>query len=282
MMVQKTKEYVIWCDESVQKGEFYSDFYGGMIVASGSLREVNERLCSVLTELGYGHEAKWQKVNQHTLPVYERFVQEVFALLREGKARMRIMFRQSAHVAQNLTPLQRDRSFHLLYYQFLKHSFGWPDATPEAHGAHVRIYFDKLPDKAEKNEMFKNHVYALQRLAMFQRSSIVIRPDDIAEVDSAHHTEMQAVDVILGAMAFRLNDRHKAIPEGARRRGKRTLAKEKLYKRIYAEIIKMYPRFNIGESTGHAHPGFSTKWLAPYRHWKFVPRDFTVDESRYK
>lgn len=275
-------EYVIWCDESVQKGVHYSDFYGGMLVRSTDLREVNDRLRGVLDALKYAHEAKWQKVNEHTLEVYVRFVQEVFALIREGKLKMRIMFRQSAHVAQNLTDLHKDRSFHLLYYQFIKHSFGWVHANAGPDPIALRIYFDKLPDKSEKNELFKNYVFGLQRLEPFQSARLVIRPDDIAEVDSSRHVEMQAVDVVLGAMAFRLNDMHLAIPEGKKRRGKRTKAKEKLYKVIRTEIEKSYPRFNIGESTGSGHPGFETRWSSPYRHWKFIPRDFTIDEDRYK
>jgi hypothetical protein len=24
------------------------------------------------------------------------------------------------------------------------------------------------------------------------------------------------------------------------------------------------------------------RWLKPYRHWKFTPKDFTIDESKYK
>lgn len=275
-------EYVIWCDESVQKGVHYSDFYGGMLVRSVHLREVNDRLRGALAGMGYHHEAKWQKVNDHTLEVYQRFVREVFALLREDKAKLRIMFRQSAHVAQNLSDLHRDRSFHLLYYQFIKHSFGWAHASTGIAPVHLRFYFDKLPDKAEKNELFKNYVYGLQRLEPFQLANLVIRPDDIAEVDSDKHIELQAVDVVLGAMAFRLNDLHKAIPAGKRRRGKRTIAKEKLYSAIRAEIETLYPRFNIGVSTGSLHPRFENRWSAPYRHWNFVPRDLTIDGSRYK
>jgi Protein of unknown function (DUF3800) len=275
-------EYVLWCDESVSKGEHYSDFYGGMLVEAHALREVNDRLRGVLNDMKYHHEAKWQKVNEHTLLVYQAFVLEIFALLREGKAKMRIMFRQSAHVAQNLTDLHRDRSFHLLYYQFIKHGFAWERADHDHHQAHLRIYFDTLPDKKEKNELFKNYVFGLQRLDSFQWSQMVIRPDDIAEVDSAKHIEMQAVDVVLGAMAFRLNDRHLAIPEGKKRRGKRTKAKEELYKTIRAEIITLYPNFNIGESTGSKQPGFENGWVAPYRHWKFIPKDFTEDRTRYK
>lgn len=275
-------EYIIWCDESVKNGKHYSDFYGGILVRSVHLREVNDRLRGVLDGLKYPHEAKWQNITAHTLEVYEAFVITLFKLMHEDKVKVRIMFRQSAHLAQNLTTKQRERSFHLLYYQFIKHSFGWPHANATGEAIHLRLYFDKLPDKAVHNEAFMNHIFALQRLDKFRSSQLVIRAEDIAEVDSRTHVELQALDVVLGAMAFRLNDLHKVIPEGKRRRGKRTVAKEKLYKTIRKEIEDLYPRFNIGESTGSNHRRYENRWSAPYRHWKFLPRDFIVDESRYK
>jgi hypothetical protein len=58
------------------------------------------------------------------------------------------------------------------------------------------------------------------------------------------------MDIILGAMAFRLNDLHKEKLDGSNKRGKRTIAKENLYKYILAEIRSFYPNFNIGITTG--------------------------------
>lgn len=78
-------------------------------------------------------------------------------------------------------------------------------------------------------------------------------------------------------MAWRLNDGHKKKPGGAYQRGKRTIAKEKLYKHILILIHKFYTNFNIGINMD-SFP-VENRWLKPYRHWKFTPRDFTIDES---
>jgi hypothetical protein len=72
-------------------------------------------------------------------------------------------------------------------------------------------------------------------------------------------------------MAFRLNDKHRAKPPGARRRGKRTIAKEALYKMILGEIRKIQPGFNIGVSTS-ARGDLRNNWNQPYRHWSFIPK----------
>jgi hypothetical protein len=69
---------------------------------------------------------------------------------------------------------------------------------------------------------------------------------------------------------FRLNDKHKEIPRGEKRRGKRTIAKEQLYKTLLQEIRQMKPGFNIGMSTGTAGD-LAARWHAPYLHWSFVP-----------
>ena len=95
---------------------------------------------------------------------------------------------------------------------------------------------------------------------------------DIGEVHSHDHVILQCIDVVLGAMYFRLNQLHKEKVEGTHRRGKRTIAKEKLYKAIHAEIETIHPYFNIGVSTGFrgcSHP----HWESVYEHWRFVPKE---------
>jgi len=107
----------------------------------------------------------------------------------------------------------------------------------------------------------------------FYKSSVRIRKGDIAEICSHEHVLLQCLDVVLGAMFFRLNNLHKAMPEGKKRRGKRTIAKEKLYKHMLEQINDIFPNFNIGESTGdrgETYPEFY--WKHPYRHWKFTPK----------
>ena len=101
------------------------------------------------------------------------------------------------------------------------------------------------------------------------------------EVDSKDHVLLQCLDIVLGAMAFRLNNLHKITAPETGKRGKRTIAKEKLYKHIHARIVALYPNFKIGKTTGKAN-GWTDIWENPYRHWSFMPRDFTIDETKFK
>ena len=109
----------------------------------------------------------------------------------------------------------------------------------------------------------------------------MVPEDQIAEVKSHNHVLLQCVDIVLGAIQFRLNDLHKVKPEGSRTRGKRTIAKEKLYKHINRRIRNIYPNFNIGITTG-TKGDESSYWGHPYRHWLFIPSSHKKNDAKTK
>ena len=122
------------------------------------------------------------------------------------------------------------------------------------------------------------YLLALQSSKDFKDANIIIPKQEIAEVDSHNHVILQFTDLILGSIAFRLNDKHKEKIPGTRFRGKKTLAKEKLYKHILSEICKIRPNFNIGISTSEKGDK-KNRWNYPYMHWLFVPKESEVDKS---
>jgi len=76
---------------------------------------------------------------------------------------------------------------------------------------------------------------------------------------------------------------HLAKPPGEYRRGKRTRAKEKLYKIILREIRLVKPElenFNIGRTTRYVN--MSDRWTAPYMHWNFVPKKHKFNNKKTK
>lgn len=272
-----SRELVLYCDESDSSGKHFANFYGGALVASTDLADVVARLDACKQRLNLHGELKWQKVTEQYLEKYAGFVDEVFALVGDGKLKFRIMFTQNYFSAHRLTTEQRENGFFLLYYQFIKHAFGLRHAGVDGAKTGVRIYFDKLPDTREKCSAFKGYVAGLNENAGFRRAGLHIRQDQLAEVDSKEHVVLQALDVVLGAMQFRLNDKHKEKPEGSRVRGKRTIAKEKLYKLILGKIREVTGKsnFNIGISTGMSD-GWTSRWVDAYRHWLFKPADGAI------
>ena len=275
-------EVVIYTDESDRAGEYCSNFYGGILVRSKNLQSVISRLeqCKQIHNLH--REIKWQKVTENYLDKYIGVVDELFDMVAADTVKIRIMFTNNQYIPIGLTPEQRQNEYHLLYYQFIKHAFGLEYCTRElAAPVRVRLNIDQMPTGKEETARFKAYVAGLTRNPGMRASGVRFDMQQIAEVASHDHVLLQCLDIVLGAMAFRLNGRHDAKPAGQSRRAKRTVAKHRLYQHISMRVRSIYPRFNIGESTGtQGDP--TNRWRHAYRHWKFVPRDHHRDPSRAK
>ena len=71
---------------------------------------------------------------------------------------------------------------------------------------------------------------------VLKSKGLTIADDGIVEVNSKQHLPLQFMDVILGAICFKLNEKDKLKAEGENKIGKRTLVKLKLYKHINAIV----------------------------------------------
>lgn len=268
----RRRQLVIYCDESDISGKHFGNFYGGLLVDAHQQPEVEARLEAKCMELRLNHEVKWQKISTAYADKYIALVDELFDIVAEGDIKLRIMFTQNYYAPRRLSPEQGEEGFFILYYQFIKHAFGLRFAGIPGQRTSIRLMFDELPDTLEKRARFKAYLAALDRSPEFRRSGVDLDASDIAEVDSKRHVLLQCVDVVLGAMQFRLNDKHKEKPEGSRMRGKRTIAKERVYKHVLGRIRQLYPGFNIGRPTS-LRGDMANLWKDPYRHWLFVAKD---------
>ena len=264
---------IIYCDESVKKGEYFSNFYGGALLNASDYDHITTALNQCKASLNLTGEVKWTKVSHQYLEKYIAFIDKYFEFIKSGKIKIRIMFHQNLFEATSLTDYHKNNEFYLLYYQFIKHAFGLEHCNPDPREVVTIIpYFDDLPDTKEKNAQFKEYISNLSQTENFFLNNIKINRDDISEVNSHNHVILQGMDVILGAMQFRLNKEHlKKLPD-SNRRGKKTIAKEKLYNHIYKNICEILPRFNPGSSTGHRGFDFP-HWELPYSHWNFIPSE---------
>lgn len=275
------REIVIYCDESIKDGRFFSNFYGGALVESVDLMNVNKALNDLKASLNMHGEVKFQKVTENYLDKYMTLMDGFFDLIAQGKVKVRIMFTQNYHVAVGLDTYHKDNHYFLLYYQFIKHAFGLRFSKVNDDPTRLRLYFDELPDTKEKAALFKSYIKSLELNSQFKAAKICIPDDQIAEVKSHDHVILQCLDVVLGCMQFYLNDKHKEKPAGQFRRGKRTVAKEKLYRHIYTKLAALHKNFNVGISTGKPDGSISL-WTQPYRHWLFIPKEYEVNEDSVK
>ena len=278
--MKRSRMYYIWCDESDKEGEFYSNFYGGILIESKDLKRVLNKMGQEIDELDITEEIKWQKVNQHFFEKYLKLVDFIFDLLEDGLIKIRIFFRHNQYVPKYLTREQMRKEYSMLYYQFIKHAFGFQYSNDSGQPISLHIALDELPICEPEKKEFKNYLHGLQDDPYYKAANIRIKKEDIQEVDSRKNLPLQMLDLVLGAICFRLNDKHKIKLEGTNRRGKRTVLKEKLYKQIYFRISQLRRGFNVGMSTGLSSP-FEI-WTMPYRHWSFVPKMVEVDRGKTK
>ena len=145
----------------------------------------------------------------------------------------------------------------------------------------LRFYFDDLPISQLDAKRFKTFLYDLFTNHKDFGSQYSLLFEDLAEVSSKKHVILQCLDIILGSMSFRLNNKHKEIPAGKSRRAKGTIAKEDLYIHIRNRIEEIHPNFNIGVSTGDRGVA-NHRWKHSYSHWLFVPSDIEIDNSLTK
>jgi hypothetical protein len=275
------REYIIYCDESDDKGRFYSNFYGGALLLAGDRERIEKALINAKGDRK-DSEFKWTNIGPHNEALYIAFVDAFLDLVADASIKVRIMFTQNINQTKGLVEYSVDSEFFILYYHFVKLAFGLRYCNQDrAEDVNITVYLDDVPDSNEEFDNFKDYLSSLSTFPVFHRNRISIRKDSIADVDSKKHVILQAVDVVLGAIQFRLNDKHKIMPEGKRRRGKRTLAKQRVYKHINKRLRTIRPGFNVGGSTGH-DTGEEDRWLHKYRHWCFVPTDSVRDLARGK
>jgi hypothetical protein len=191
-----------------------------------------------------------------------------FDLISDDKIKIRIMFTQNTNRPGRLQREHHENQYAILYYYFIRHAFGLIYLPKQEFGTRIRVYPDRLPMSAGDVLTFKKFVVRLTNRSEFQARHVRFNMEDVTEVVSHDHDVLQCLDIVLGAMNFRLNKKHKDKPKGATRRPEKTRAREKVYNRINRRIRDIYPNFNIGITTGHQGDKANRLHHA-YRHWNF-------------
>lgn len=276
-----TKELIIYCDESNSVGRYYSNFYGGAVVESENLDGIIKTFNDKKIELNLYGEVKWSKITEPYHQKYICLLDTFFNYIERNEIKMRVMFTQNMYVPPQYSNYHKEHGYFILYYQFVKHAFGLKHFVSSCPSTRVRLYFDQLPDTREKISLFKTALCGLTLNKDMKVAGLQFNPENITDVKSHNHVILQCVDIVLGAMQFRLNDLHKTKSPGSARRGKRTIAKEKVYTHINKRIRKIHSNFNIGITTGSGGD-YKNTWEHAYRHWLFVPNDHLKDLTKTK
>lgn len=261
-------EFILYCDEGEKKGAKFSNFYGGLLVHSGKIEEINSRLGALKKDLFINDgELKGTGITLNYADKYITFLKEVFTMMHEDLFKIRIMFTDNRDHTLRLTKEEKEQTYFKLYYQFIKHAFGFRYVPVHNDPILLRIFLDQLPDQSKRKHEFKDYLCNLLDTKIFIESSLKIESQHISEICSKEHILAQSLDIILHLIEFRLNQKH-LVQNGEKRRSSRCKAKIKVYQSMNKEIQKIYPNFNIGITTGKKD-GRLSYWKDPYRHWIF-------------
>ena len=274
------KSLILYCDESDDKGIFFSHFYGGALINARDQAELDHLLNQKKAELNIAAEMKWDRVSAPYAEKYIDFIRYFFSFVKSGKIKLRIMFTQNINQAIGLTDEHIGNDYFLLYYQFVKHAFGLRYCNDDGGSAVVQLLMDDVPQTSAKFESFKDYMSSLSTFPIWRAAKISLPRDGITSINSKQHPILQGLDITLGAIQSRLNEKHPKPVPPAKRRSKRARGKEAVYKAVKDEIWDIYPNFNVGASTGIETP--ADRWLHPYRHWLFKPNNSVQDLKRAK
>lgn len=274
--------YVAYADEAWTNDDSlrHKRFYGGAILRERDVTYVNSVLNATKNDCGLVGEVKWTKTKAPNHDRVIRLLNHFFDLIDQDLIRLRWMwsdelFQGTSHPPDNLEGL----GYFVRYYYFLVFSFGLP-YHDLAQTVEIRFFLDDLPHNAEKCAKFKRFLMTCHTASRFQNQS-TFRIVDVGEVSSREHVVLQCVDVIIGAIGFRLNKYHKKLqPNGKRAAG--TVAKEKVYKAIFERLRAIDQKhrnkasFSVGINTS-TDGDYANRWRHRVRQWSFRS---TISTSR--
>ena len=254
------REYILYADESVEKGTHFSNFYGGLMVSSRDRDAVVSLLEAEKVRLNLHGEVKWQKVTLNYLDKYRDLTSLLFELVRDDKLRLRILFTDNSNFPASLAHQKFTQRYLRLYLFLIEKVFDFEFRQPNDAPARLRLMLDELPISNDDKRIFRQQLYKLNSGPAFRGGNVLVFPDAIGEIDSRIHVLLQCLDIVLGAMQFRMNARD---ADAACPKGNRPAAKLRLSSHILSLVRSIHPDFRMEISTPVA-PGQG--WLGNYRH----------------
>ena len=271
------KQYQILADEGWTHTETppnrYHHFFVSLFAPSDtiSLLERNLKECNENFIYPHRNEIKWSKLNARFFEDYKRLIDTFFDFWErndELKYRQMFMDRKYEYIGDRGT---RDMFF-MVYYQFIKHSFGFDCDYFQTLGVDSLLFkLDDYPDSRRKQTL-SDYIYSYYRTFNVK----------INFIDSKTSYIHQVIDILMGASGYYGNFKC-CKKEDVK---KQDICKLKLAKHIQQRLsyIQATDRgtkvFHWYENTGGVK-GFNYDNRHRYKIviWKFIPKEHQLDSS---
>lgn len=190
--------YNVYVDESCQNAHRYL-VLGCIVVDAAYQHEILGELLAARARHNLNTvEVKWKKSSRRGLPLYKEFVDVYIKYARLGHVHFHCMYVESSTVDHSHNSNDADTSLNKLIYQLMLHRVGRRYAGP------IYVYVDERPTHSSPDAIrpMLNAVIAKygDASAPFRRLSFI---------DSHKSDIVQITDLLIGAVGFRKNNRHK-------------------------------------------------------------------------
>src|SRR5208282_4360992 len=234
----------IYTDESRQSADRYM-ITGGLALSHSATQDFSAELESFRHAFLMFNEFKWTKVSRAKLGHYQTLMDIFFRRMLAGQVCFHCMI-VDKHILDFQTHHagDRDRAFSVLYYNLLLHAF----ARRYGFNYKLRAYLDYNDSKTSQDKLKE-----ILNWGFDARYRPFTHPfDKLHRVDSKKFDLIQVADVILGAIGWHKNDRHKKTESSrpksaladhiAALAGRETLATETPFEQCDFTIWQWTPR----------------------------------------
>ena len=122
----------------------------------------------------------------------------IFDLLDDGLIKIRIFFRHNQYVPKYLTREHMRKEYSMLYYQFIKHAFGFQYSNDSDRPVFLHIALDELPISEPEKKEFKDFIFRLGDEMSFKAANIKIRKDELGYLMNIY----RIIIISLNSMSF--------------------------------------------------------------------------------
>jgi hypothetical protein len=190
----------IYCDESCQDNHNYM-LLGGVAIKSSLVSIFESDMDKIRKQTNMHKELKWSKLTNQKYIEYRRFVDLFFEWNKSNKLFFHCIIFDNTKINHRQFSGSYELGFYKFYYQLLLHTFG------KNYGKNNDLYafLDQRPTGYDLTELRR-----ILNNGMDSRYKIDRRPFRLVEpADSKKIAVLQVADLVLGALGYRKNNRHK-------------------------------------------------------------------------
>ncbi len=268
-----------WTHNSEPLGRYHY-FFGGIFGLESDLDRLDFALKNIVKKHGVNTEIKWNKVSPKYMDCYKEMVDCLTDFILCHNIKYRQMFKdRSYHYENDEDTSDLDIQFKL-YYQFLKHAFGFQylPFLPNYEKHEILLRLDGHSSQKHKDELDK-FVVDLPRI--LGRLDIEIK---VTYIDSSKFLRLQVCDLLMGAAGYKGNKVDKRRPNNQRGMTKNQKLKLELADYIYEKLryintqdrgSKAFSWFETTGTDGMKQNYFNHKM----RIWKFIPNTYRKNKG---